>query len=129
MPFLRATALRPTCAQPPPSHRQLCFPAMYVIVVPLQPEIAMTQRVKSLSFASLFLAVFLFANVTSAQAVSFTHKIQSGQTSRYHADFNNDGWEDFVFPAPGGFEVELSNAGGTYSAPVFYPLRRSVSIS
>jgi hypothetical protein len=55
-------------------------------------------------------------------AVSFSAKSQSGQTTPWHADFNNDGREDWIAPAPGGLTVQLSNGGGTYNAPKFYAL-------
>lgn len=51
-------------------------------------------------------------------------------TSQTHADLNNDGREDFVYPAFNGtaIQVQLSTGDGTYAAPVSYTLPGSASV-
>src|SRR5215469_436244 len=63
-------------------------------------------------------------------SVSFTQKTSGGAASLTHADLNNDGREDFVYPAPNGtaFRVQLSDGDGTYAAPVSYALPGNATV-
>ena len=58
----------------------------------------------------------------SAQAPTFSKATQAGRDSRYHADLNHDGREDFVLPSQDGFAVQLSTGSGTYAPAVDYAL-------
>ena len=72
--------------------------------------------------ATGLLLILLIFVAAPANAVTFTTHTQAGKESRWHADFNEDGREDFVVPSPGGFDVVLSNGSGSYNAPVHYSL-------
>lgn len=75
--------------------------------------------------AGAVLAVSLLAFVPArATAVSFSQRTSAGLASKVHADFNQDGREDFVYPTANGagFAVQLSTGDGTYAAPVTYTL-------
>src|SRR5258708_19759881 len=54
--------------------------------------------------------------------VSFSQISSPGQSSTMHADFNNDGREDFVNLEHNGFSVRLSTGDGTYAPPANYVL-------
>lgn len=69
-------------------------------------------------------ALGVISSAIAFASVSFTQKTSAGAASPTHADLNNDGREDFVYPAPNGaaFQVQLSSGDGTYAAPVSYTL-------
>ena len=72
----------------------------------------------------VFTLLILFALTLAlpAQTPVFSKSSQSGRAGHWHADFNGDGREDFIAPAPGGLTVQLSNGSGTYNAPKFFAL-------
>ena len=72
-------------------------------------------------YLSLFWIVCLAISM-SAQTPTFSKATQAGRDSRYHADLNHDGREDFVLPTQDGFAVQLSTGSGTYAPAVDYAL-------
>ena len=66
-----------------------------------------------------------FASMSHAQTLTFSQLTYPGNTTYTHADLNNDGREDLVYPTvapsgPSGFTVVLSTGDDAYAAPVFY---------
>ena len=59
-----------------------------------------------------------------ASTVSFSKAVLPQAVSGQHADLNNDGREDFVYPnyTTGAFEVVLSTGDGAYGAPMPYTI-------
>lgn len=77
-------------------------------------------RVTTLAFV-----VAGFARVSHAQTLTFSQLTYPGNTTYSHADLNNDGREDLVYPTvapygPSGFTVVLSTGDDAYARPVFY---------
>ena len=70
--------------------------------------------------------------VSHAQTLTFGQRTYAGNTTYTHADLNNDGREDLVYPTvapmgPSGFTVVLSTGDDAYAAPVFYASPNAVA--
>lgn len=90
------------------------------------PPLQETTALKAIRvFSTLTLLAGCLAGALQAQTLTFGRRTYLGNTTYTHADLNNDGREDLVYPTigpkgPSGFTVVLSNGNGTYAAPVFY---------
>lgn len=76
-----------------------------------------------LRLAAILLFLTTVSAILSAQSVTFDARHYPGTDSRYHADLNNDGREDFVVPSSGGgFDVINSTGDGVYGAAIHYTI-------
>ena len=86
-------------------------------------------KVRTLLFALCFA---LTSIAVSAQNATFDKRAYGGIGSQVHADFNNDGREDFILlPATEGgtgFRVALSTGDGTYGVPIAIPGPKRMSV-
>lgn len=72
---------------------------------------------------SLFALFFTLSSLAlSAQNATFEKRAYGDIGSRFHADFNNDGREDFITGGTGVFRISLSTGDGIYAWPVNIPL-------
>jgi hypothetical protein len=87
----------------------------------------------AMNVRTLFLtACFALTSIAaSAQNATFEKRAYGEIGSQFHADFNNDGREDFILsPATvdgTGFRVALSTGDGTYGAPMAVPGQKGMT--
>ena len=75
-------------------------------------------------FASVIALACSLPGAVFASSVSFSKVVLPEGFSGQHADLNNDGREDFVYPnaGTGAFEVVLSTGDGSYASPASYTI-------